>query len=62
MPKKFIITEIRKNAEGREFTVETYVEAESIQDVLDRVRNQIPQCFLDNKFKIKELKDRDLLA
>lgn len=58
--KKFIITEVRKNREGREFCVDTYIEAPSVDDIVERFRVKFPHTFLDKNFKVKELYPKDL--
>lgn len=60
MTKNFIITEIRKNREGHEYPVDTFMQAASLDDILDRLREKFPKTIQENRFRVREIQRQDI--
>ena len=58
--KNFIITEVRTNREGREHCVDSFMQALSLDDILDKIKKRRPDALRDNKILVKEIKPCDM--
>lgn len=56
MTKNFIVTEMRKNKHGFEFAVDTFMQAKSVDDILEILRHKHAKALEENRFRVREVK------